>query len=384
MIESLPHFAVLREDTQLIEAAAARFKAYQDVVVLGTGGSSLGAQTLCAIAQQGAPTLHFLDNIDATQFCRVLGGLNPEATAVIAISKSGNTAETLMQLLTTQALWPHFNWMQHSLIITENKPTAIRELAQAWGIKTLEHPADIGGRYSAFTLVGLLPAAIAGVDIAAVRRGALEVINALPTLKPQDCPPVVSAIQHAHFMRSGVNQSIMLAYSQALNVFGAWYAQLWGESLGKQTPQGQRVGSTPVRALGAVDQHSQLQLYLDGPRDKFFTVLTLEDQGQPPVVQVAAFAHPALQCFEGKTMGDLMRAEQKATVDTLTAKGCYVRHMHIQSWDGENMGALMAHFILETLATAYILEVNPFDQPAVEDGKKLALDYLKAMPGKMV
>jgi glucose-6-phosphate isomerase len=373
---TLPHFKVLSESVDPILKEAARFKNFKDVLVLGTGGSSLGGQTLCALRAGSKPNIHFMDNIDAAQFTRVISSLEAASTGVIGISKSGNTAETLMQLLTLRSLWPSFDWPAQSLIITEPKPNAITEFAVRFGIEILPHPEDIGGRYSAFTLVGLLPAAIAGVDIGAVRLGARAVVEQLPNIKPKECAPVVSAIQHVHFMMHNVNQSVMLAYSEALSIFAAWYAQLWGESIGKKNPRGQGVGSTPVRAIGAVDQHSQLQLYLDGPRDKFFTVLTLQEQGKSPPVSTQEFTHPAITCFDGKTMGDLMRAEQKATIDTLTAKGCYVRHMEAQCWDEENLGTLMAHFILETLATAYLLEVDPFDQPAVEDGKKLAIEYL--------
>jgi glucose-6-phosphate isomerase len=154
---------------------------------------------------------------------------------------------------------------------------------------------------------------------------------------------------------------------------------LWAESIGKRDSQGARKGSTPVRALGAVDQHSQLQLYLDGPQDKFFTFLTLRQQEETLPISSSQFQHPALMSLDGKTMGQLMNAEQRATLDTLRAQGAPVREIAINTLTETDLGELMMHFILETLAAAFLLKVNPFDQPAVEDGKKRALAYLQAM-----
>lgn len=374
---TLPHFKVMEEAVDSILSLAEKFKNFRKVIVLGTGGSSLGGQTLVSLSQNPSPHIIFLDNIDATHFTLSLREIDFKTTGIIVISKSGNTPETITQMGTIKALWPEFDWQKQSLIITENKPNALREIAHLWKIPLEDHPTEIGGRFSVFTLVGLLPAAIAGLDIKSFRQGGLDVVRNLESLKPEECPYIIGALQHVGFMSYGISQSVIVAYSNTLYVLGGWYAQLWGESLGKVNSQGERVGSTPVRALGAVDQHSQLQLYIDGPRDKFFTFLTLEEQGSSAAVDWSEFSHPTLKSLSGHTMGQLMLAEQKATIDAMRAQGCYLRQMSIQSLSMYNLGALMAHFILETLGTAYVLEINPFDQPAVEQGKKLAMEYLK-------
>lgn len=377
LISTLPHFKVMAESVDSILALAEKFKRFKHLIVLGTGGSSLGGQTLVALAKNKDPQIIFLDNIDAAHFNASLSEVDCKTSGIIVISKSGNTPETIIQMGTIKALWPEFDWPNQALVITENNPNALREITEKWQIPVQDHPREIGGRFSVFTLVGLLPAAIAGLDIKSFREGGLDVIKNLESLKPEECPYIIGALQHVGFMSYGVNQSVVVAYSNALYVLGAWYAQLWGESIGKVNPQGQRVGSTPLRALGAVDQHSQLQLYIDGPRDKFFTFLTLEEQGPAPTVDWSEFNHPALKNLSGHTMGQLMDAEQKATIETMRTQGCHLRQMHIQSANMYNLGALMAHFILETLAAAYVLEINPFDQPAVEQGKKLAMTFLQ-------
>jgi glucose-6-phosphate isomerase len=256
------------------------------------------------------------------------------------------------------------------------KSNAIREIAVYLELPTLDHPNDIGGRFSAFTVVGMLPALIAGIDVKSLRLGAYEVLSNLRHATIHDCPPLIGALTQLSLYKQGVNQSVLITYCDRLQLLVSWYCQLWAESLGKKNKAGQSQGTTPIKAVGATDQHSQLQLYLDGPRDKFFTVLTLAKQHPLPPVQTNHFHHAALTSLHGKTMGELMIAEQRATIDTLRLNNCPVRELKMESLTPKNLGALMIQFILETLAAAHLLEIDPFDQPAVEAGKKLALKYL--------
>jgi glucose-6-phosphate isomerase len=376
IISTLPHFNCLEWLIDHIKSQAERFKKFKNVIFLGTGGSSLGGQAVSQLRAKNTPQMHFIDNIDAAVFEKTIDSCQPESTGVVIISKSGNTAETLMQFLTLKALWSSFDWQNQALIVTEDKQNSLRSIAEKLLIPTLEHPADIGGRFSIFTVVGLLPCLIAGLDAKKFRDGAKETLTLVEQSSAQECACIQGAVQSVTFAGQGVMQSVMLTYSNALYVFAAWYAQLWGESLGKINEKGQRFGTTPSRALGAVDQHSQLQLYLDGPRDKFFTVITLKQQHPLPKIDTTDLGDSFLAEFQGKSMGDLMIAEQKATVKTMREKGCIVREMQIEKLDEFALGGLMMHFILETLATAYLWNINPFDQPAVESGKKLALELL--------
>ena len=236
-------------------------------------------------------------------------------------------------------------------------------------ILVLDHDPNIDGRFSVLSLVGLLPAMIVGLDGAAVRDGASEVLEL--ALNTTDSPPAMGAALQVGLQRKGLGQSVLLAYGERFKPFVKWYRQLWAESLGKQ---GQ--GTTPIDALGPVDQHSQLQLYLDGPRDKQFTILTLKRDGRGPVVDAALAIGLGQDYLAGRSIGDLVGAMQSATVDTLVGNGLPVRRLMAEQLDERTLGALLMHLMLETLFAADLMGVNPFGQPAVEEGKVLARQYL--------
>ena len=377
---TLPLFQQLQSDDFIEDIApiVSHFQTFEDILILGTGGSSLGGQALLRLKglQSLPPRLYFLDNIDPHTFQELLPALKPQKTGIIAISKSGNTAETLMQLLTCLPLWLSVlpqSLKDNVIIVSEPRDNAIRRLAATYGLPCLDHPADIGGRFAVFTVVGMLPALIGGVDAKAVRQGAREVLK--NTFAKSDCPALIGAIAHNVLHAKGITQTVLMPYCDRLSIFTLWYRQLLAESIGKNGK-----GITPIQALGTGDQHSQLQLYLDGPRDKLFTIITLNHLASEasPITLVPGLTHPALDLFQGKTMGNLMIAEQKATIDTLRRHNCPTRVIHLSTLDAKTLGGLMMHFMLETLALAHLLDVNPFNQPAVEEGKILAQQYLKS------
>ncbi len=374
---------------QMNEVAADFRRRFANVVVLGTGGSSLGGQTLCALADrgfgplQGAPKLWFMDNVDPDTFGELFERFDPDTTGFIAISKSGGTAETLTQLLIALDWFEaHYGGEQasdHVVAITEPKDNVLRRLAQRHGIRTLEHDPGVGGRFSVLSLVGLIPAAIAGLDIARVRRGAAAVLDATLAAKtPGDSAPAIgAALSIALQQEQGLNITVLMPYVDRLAYFGMWYRQLWAESLGKNGK-----GTTPVRAMGTVDQHSQVQLYLDGPADKMFTVMIADTAGSGGrVLADKVAAEKELAYLAGRTMGDLLEAEARATAATFARNGKPVRLFRIPALDEESMGALLMHFMLETIVAAALLGVDAFDQPAVEQGKVLTRDYLGRMGG---
>ena len=355
---------------------------FDDVVLLGTGGSSLGGKTLCSLAdcgfgpRPGAPRLHFFDNVDPHTITAMLDRVALDRTGFLVVSKSGSTAETLTQFLICfsaaqkvlgTAVGEHFT------AITEPGDNVLRRLATRFGMAILDHDPGIGGRYSALSLVGLLPAMIAGLDPVAVREGAAGVLT--PVLEGAAAefvePAIGAALSVGLATENRVTTTVVMPYVDRLANFGLWFRQLWAESLGKNGK-----GTTPVNALGTVDQHSQLQLYLDGPRDKMFTVMMLNCAGLGPVVEPSLADDEALGYLAGKTMGDLMDAEQRATAKTLIQNNRPTRIFRLSSLDEKMMGALMMHFMLETIIAAHLLGVDPFDQPAVEEGKILTRDYL--------
>lgn len=363
-----------------------------DIVFLGTGGSSLGAQTLVQLAGHevpgvGAfidgPRLHFMDNLDPDTYAALLARLPLATTRFVAVSKSGGTGETLMQtvaaLSAVQAAGLSEKVSQLFFCITEpaaaGRRNGLRDLLSEHSVAMLDHNPGVGGRYSVLTNVGLLPAAIAGLDIVAVRRGAATALAPmLAGAEPAQVPAAVGAALGVALNSAGAKSiSVLMAYADRLQRFTHWYVQLWAESLGKDGK-----GTTPIAALGPVDQHSQLQLFIGGPRDKLFTVVTAAPGGRGPRIDAALAATAGEPGFGGKTVGDLVAAQGRATAETLARNGCPVRTLHLDRLDEESMGELLMHFMLETIVAARIMGVDPFDQPAVEEGKVLAKRYLTA------
>ena len=372
-----------RDDLGPLKPIADSYRSkFDDVVLLGTGGSSLGGKTLSSLAdcgfgpRTGAPRLHFFDNVDPHTITAMLDSLALNRTGFLVVSKSGSTAETLTQfLICLDAVQKKMGDEAGSYFtaITEPGDNVLRRLATRLGMTILDHDPRVGGRYSALSLVGLLPAMIAGLDPVAVREGASAVLApVLAGASPDSVEPAIgAAISVGLAEENGANTTVVMPYIDRLANFGLWFRQLWAESLGKNGK-----GTTPVNTLGTVDQHSQLQLYLDGPRDKMFTVMMLKCAGSGPAVEPALADDEALGYLVGKTMGDLMDAEQRATAQTLISNNRPTRIFHLSNLDEKVMGALMMHFMLETIIAAHLLGVDPFDQPAVEEGKFLTREYL--------
>jgi len=354
-----------------------------DVVFLGTGGSSLGGQTLAQLAGHAVPALgslrkprlHFIDNLDPGTFGAALEQLPLASTRFVAISKSGGTAETLMQIAAVLAALqaakcnPHDHFIGISEPVKPDKANGLRDLLKPHDVPILDHDPGVGGRFSVLSNVGLLPAAVCGLDIGAIRAGAgAALAPVLDSKKPQDVPAAVGA---ALSIAIGKPITVMMAYADRLDRFTKWFVQLWAESLGKDGK-----GTTPIAALGPVDQHSQLQLYIAGPRDKLFTILTVGSAGRGPRIDAALAERAHEPGLGGKTVGDLVAAQGRATAETLAKNGCPVRTIHLDKLDEAALGELLMHFMLETIIAAHLLGVDPFDQPAVEEGKVLAKKYL--------
>lgn len=364
------------QDIAAIAPLAAQVqKRFRHVIVAGAGGSGLSGKALAALKPAASkPKLHFLETIDPDAIGALLAQCDAEETCVIVVSKSGATAETLAHFY---VLLEHVKnktgtskVAEHFIVITSAGANPLRVAAEQLNIRVLDHDADIGGRFSILTVVGLLPAALAGLDIGKLRRGAGSVVDELGKANsPASCQPALGAALQYAFIEKGRNVSVMLPYSELLSGFSSWYRQSWAESLGKGGK-----GSTPIRAVGTTDQHSQLQLYLDGPKDKLFHLITVKRAatGQKIVVP----DQKELAYLRGKTTGDIMAAEQKATLETLARNGCPLRLFELEKLAEEEMGALIMHFTLEIIFMAALLKVNPFDQPAVEESKRLTREYL--------
>ena len=343
------------------------------IFILGIGGSSLGGQALKDLALAGKPEVHFFDNPDPVTYERALTAADLKSTRFVAISKSGGTPETLAQvLIAAEALKSKGgkDLGQRFVVITEPRDSPLRKFASLVGCPVLDHPLGIGGRYSVLTVVGLLPALLMGLDADGLRAGARAVLE---RARSPESPPALGAALHFALAQAGqLRESVLWSYADRLKTFGPWWRQLWAESLGKDGK-----GSTPVAVLGPVDQHSQLQLFLDGPGGALFTLIDCNTQGQGPLMPAEDAGRLGLSYLAGRRLGDLIAAEARATAESLARRGRPVRRITVPTLDEKALGALMMQFMLETILMGKLMGVDPFDQPAVEEGKVLARKYLE-------
>jgi glucose-6-phosphate isomerase len=374
--QKLELFSIASRNDDLA-AAAALVPAFRegatDIAVLGIGGSSLGGQALKALAPHASPRVVFFDNPDPFSWADVLSHFDLKKTRFIVISKSGGTAETMMQALTALDAVEKAGCdpAKHFIVITEPHDSPLKKFADGIKAPVLDHPTGIGGRYSVLSVVGMLPSMLMGLDVKALRAGAQNAQDhVLKAPTAAYAPAAMGAALH-HAMGSTLRETVLWAYADKLAVFGGWFRQLWAESLGKDGK-----GSTPVAAVGPVDQHSQLQLFRDGPHGKLFTILSTDTKGEGLVANPARANALGLGYLAGKPMGDLVDAEARATAQTLSRNGHPVRQIHVTRVDEKSVGALMMHFMLETILMGRLMGVDPFDQPGVEEGKVLARQYL--------
>ncbi len=355
-----------KDDLKNFEILAKKISNYKKIIVLGVGGSSLGGKTLTALRNQ--TKLEFLESIDPTTIQNCLEKIDFKNTFFVVISKSGETIETICQTLIVLDKMSEAkikNIASQFLFITQSENNSIAKIAQKIGAEIAHHPEKIGGRYSCFSIVGMLPALLCGIDIKKVRHGAQKVIN---DFLNNDSIEKSCAVQLSLY-EQGFTNNVVMPYIDILKNFTDWYRQLWAESLGKSG-----FGSTPINSMGTVDQHSQLQLYLEGPKDKFFTFVTLENHENDFLVKDLKSC-PTL--FGGKKLSDIVKVEQETTIEVLNKKKLPIRIFEIEKLDEEVLGGLMMQCFLETILISYTKKINPFDQPAVELRKDLAKKILK-------
>jgi glucose-6-phosphate isomerase len=386
----------LPEDTADIDAAeTALAKLTQGagtIVFFGTGGSGLGGQTLAQFAGWNIPGLgkqstpghkplkhprtRFYDNLDAETLAGALATLDLASTRFVVISKSGGTVETLLQAAATlsavKAAGLSARIPELFLGVTEpakaGTANGLRSLFDAHKIPMLDHHTGIGGRFSVLTNVGLLPAIVRGVDVRALRRGAAKVVaDAIAADHPSKCAPALGAAAVIALREAkGVSSQVMMPYSDRLGRFGEWFVQLWAESLGKHGK-----GTTPVACLGPLDQHSQLQLFMDGPHEHLISIVRVAPHAATPAIDGDLAKLAGIGFMAGRPISEFVTAQAHAVPEALTQAGRPVRTFDIAKLDEAALGALLMHFMLETIFAAHLLGVDAFDQPAVELAKTL-------------
>ncbi len=361
-------------------------KDFDTLVVLGIGGSSLGGRTVMgALAPDGdrkGGKVIFLDNVDPDGFTRTLDGLDLEKTAFNVISKSGGTVETAAQLcLVRDRLKERFGddgYKARMVATTDPEKGLMRELADADGLRTLPIPGDVGGRFSVLTAVGLFPSAFAGVDVLAMLAGAAAMRVRCARTDLLENPALANAVLHVEAMKRGRPIHVMMPYCDRLRPFAEWYGQLWAESLGKATSRtGEtiNVGPTPVAALGSTDQHSQVQLYVEGPHDKLITFLSVKERTAPDAADALPFSDGVPEGYaylKGHSMGELLDAERRGTALALARAGRPSLTLELDRLDAHALGQLFFFYEAQTAFAGELLGIDAFDQPGVEMGKLIA------------
>ncbi len=356
-----------RTDTDEIRAAVAPFDDSETVLTVGIGGSALGAATI-ANALESETAAYFLDNVDPEQTTRLLDSLDLSRTAVNVVSKSGTTAETLANFLVVREAMERegVDWTERTFVTTGSEGN-LRNLAEKHDLPALPVPEGVPGRFAALSTVGLACAAIQGHDIDAVLAGAAAERDRLSG-SLYDAPAYAyGAVSYALAERGAATNAFM-PYAESLETFAEWFAQLWAESLGKD---GQ--GQTPARALGATDQHSQLQLYRAGPRDKLVTLVRPTERADRDIPETEL---SGLSYLGGSSLGTLLDAELDATEASLAAADCPNVRVEIDRVDERGLGELL--FGMEAACICYgeLAGLSTFTQPAVEWGKKAARGLL--------
>ncbi len=371
----------------ILATAKAVRKNFKNFVVLGIGGSALGPtavfQALCHLhynelppKKRRGPKFYVEDNVDPERMLALLDVIDVKETMFNVITKSGATSETMSQyLVITELLKKELgaDYVSHVIATTDTKKGNLIKLAKQEGFKTYYIPDGVGGRFSELCPVGLLPAAVLGINIKQMLNGAADMFKNSNKADPFKNAPLMAAVLQYIAMGKGRNISVMMPYADSLKYMADWYCQLWGESLGKAVSlDGKTVyaGQTPVKALGVTDQHSQIQLYTEGPFDKVVTFIAVDKYRGQYIIPQGLPEYPDVNFLCGNDMGLLITNERKATEYALTKAGRMNHTVYLPEVNAYTIGELLMFFMLETAYCGVLLNIDTFNQPGVEEGKK--------------
>jgi glucose-6-phosphate isomerase len=380
-----------REDARrVIDAAAGLRTEFDTLVVLGIGGSALGAGALVSALAEEALGLRVVvaDSIDPESFGALLGRLDVKRTLFNVVSKSGETAETMAQFLIVRDRLLRelgaVDYKQHLIVTTDAKSGALRQIVNDEGFRDLPIPGGVGGRFSVFTPVGLFPAAAAGIDVDELLAGAVHMDERGKAAEPTNDPALaLAAALWLLATRHGKSIVVLMPYCERLASTADWFCQLWAESLGKALDLSGRTvewGQTPIRALGAADQHSQLQLYAEGPRDKVVVFVRVEDHGAAVDLPTTYQDLESVAYLGGHSLGELLNAEQRASELALAKRGRPSATLVLPAVNAFTLGQVIYLFEMATVAAGALARIDPFGQPGVEEAKRLTY-ALMGRPG---
>jgi glucose-6-phosphate isomerase len=372
----LPHLeAPSKDEIELFEQYALNIRQnFKNIVVIATGASTINPRVLTSLPVSTEKSLYYLDNIDPVTIKMLLNEIDLRDTAFIDISKSGTTLETLsLTLYVITYLQKHGidDLSKSFYFITDPIDSISRKIANNLNATIIDHPLNIGGRFSTFSSVGLVVAAIAGINIELLCQGMKDGVD---IFLRQDSYAVSGANFILTMLDQGKKNGVMMPYVDKLDNFTSWYSQMSAESLGKGG-----FGFTPIRAKGTLDQHSQLQLYLDGPDDKFFSIIGIDynNQGNDLIIESQLLEDSDFAYLNHRSIQDIMMATKQGTIQSLIDLKKDLRVITLNKLDEYNLAMLMIQFTIETLIIAKVKAINPFDQPVVEHGKKITKKLLQ-------
>ena len=373
--------------SDILSTAAAIRKEYKSFVILGIGGSALGPLAVqqalnhlryneLSDERRGGPRFYVEDNIDPERMQALLDVIDLKTTCFNIITKSGATAETMSQyLIISEALKKHVGegWQKHIIATTDKEKGNLIKLAQKEGFKLFYIPASVGGRFSELSPVGLLGAAVCGIDIKALLDGAAVMDAHCSSHNMWSNPALLeAAVQYVLMQQRGINVHVMMPYADSLKYMADWFCQLWAESLGKNlTRKGEpvNVGQTPVKSLGVTDQHSQLQLYTEGPYDKVITFLKVENFRAVTSIPHGCEEFADVSFLGGKSHNELIEAERAGTEYALLKSKRMSQTITLPEVNAHTIGQLIYFFELVTAYLGELLDIDAFNQPGVEESK---------------
>ena len=357
------------QDTVNVKKIAREVRdSFSNFLLLGIGGSALGPKTILEALSpmhnlKHSPRVFILDNVDPVTLSNVLGIADLDDTAVNVITKSGTTAETMSSFM---VLYDRIkDKAAHVIATTDPEKGYLRKIAEDDGLKTLSVPPGVGGRYSVLSPVGLLLAEVIGADSDALLRGAATMRQRCEEPELWKNPAYLyGALLYLMDTSEGRNITVMVPYSDRLRALAEWFCQLWSESLGKNGR-----GSTPYPSIGTTDQHSQMQLWMEGPADKVVTFINIDEHGADVEIP-RIFGDSGVAYLGGHSIGELLGAEMEATELALSNADRPNMTLRIPRLDAEHLGQLLYFMEMATAFTGFLYGVNPFDQPSVEESKK--------------
>jgi glucose-6-phosphate isomerase len=384
LLGSSPGFMRLPKSGRYVEssvrmAEGIRGSGATDFIHVGIGGSALGPMALHKalnhpyynqLPDRRGPRIHFAENTDPTTLGAILDVADPTSTWVNVVTKSGSTAETMANFLVIRGFLINavgsFGYQGRTVATTDPEKGFLKEIADREDLEVLPIPQDVGGRFSVLTPVGLLPAAVTGLDVEALLSGAAQCVDEVNEQGAEHPVLVGAAMYYLMDTARGRNVRVMMTYADALERLAAWFVQLWAESLGKDGK-----GSTPHGAVGTTDQHSQVQLYMEGPQDKVIEIVEVESHPRDLQIPEAYEDLEGVGYLGGHTVAELLNVECDATRRALAEAGRPNSTIKLGAVSEENLGYVLQALEVQTAVAGSLYGVNAFNQPGVEAGKQI-------------